>query len=202
MQSLTEKTLHVDPYRQFADWYRRAQRFLGPDPAQTMILSTVDTKGFPDARAVLLKGYDPKGYVFYTNSRSPKGRALLRTKRAALTFFWPALKRQIRIQGKTTLVTLREANAYFRTRPRLSQLGAWASDQSAPLLSRDLLDKRLAALIQKYKGRPVPRPPHWTGFRVLPFKYEFWQARPNRLHDRFLYLKNFRGLWIIKRLYP
>jgi pyridoxamine 5'-phosphate oxidase len=169
--------------------------------ATAVCLSTVDGKGEPDARMVLLKSYDERGFVFYTNLHSVKGKQLEKHPSAALTFYWDALQKQVRIQGKTEIVSEEEADAYWRTRARLSQLGAWASKQSEPLSSRTILIKDAAKLALQYGVRPVPRPPWWTGVRVIPRKIEFWHGRLNRLHDRFLYTKTSQG-WSVNRLYP
>ncbi len=190
-----------DPFEQFALWYKATEKKLGAEAAQTMTLSTLDVSGFPDGRMVLLKSYGPEGFVFYTNFNSPKGKALKATPRAALTFHWPAMKRQIRIQGTVSTVSDPEADDYFHSRPRLSQLGAWASQQSQPLDSRLTLVTRVAKLKLKYRGQEIPRPPYWSGFRVTPKQIEFWQAGLFRLHDRFLYTKQKSG-WAITRLNP
>jgi len=166
-----------------------------------MCVSTLDTDGFPDGRMVLLKEFDEHGFVFYTNLNSTKGRALKKTPKASLTFHWPPLERQVRIQGKIEFVTDAEADEYWRTRARLSQLGAWASKQSEVLSNCLILVKDVAKLALKYGTGPVPRPSYWTGIRVVPHKIEFWQGRPNRLHDRFLYTKK-GSRWNIVRLYP
>lgn len=190
-----------DPYEQFDKWFEEAKRCKTIVDATAMGLSTVDAKGWPDARMVLLKSHDERGFVFYTNLHSPKGKQLHDRPSAALTFYWDALQKQIRIQGKTEIVPDEEADAYWRTRPRLSQLGAWASDQSAVLSTRAILIKDVAKLALKYGMGPVPRPAHWTGVRVVPHKIEFWQGQPNRLHDRFLYTRQGDG-WQVQRLYP
>jgi len=166
-----------------------------------MCVSTVDPKGRPDARMVLLKTYDERGFVFYTNLHSPKGKQLHHQPYAALTFYWEPLKKQVRIQGKTESVSDAEADAYWKTRARLSQLGAWASKQSEPLSSRTILVKDVAKLAIQYGVRPVPRPAWWTGVRVIPQSIEFWRGRLNRLHDRFLYTRK-GDEWQVQRLYP
>ena len=199
---LDRKDLVPNPFAQFDRWYRHAKQIVGDEEAQVMTLSTIDAQGFPDGRMVLLKEYDSKGFVFYTNLESVKGKSLLKINKAALTFFWPALHRQIRIQGTTTLVNEGEANVYFHSRPRISQLGAWASQQSQPLDSRGTLEKRVLAMDLLYKGKDVPRPPYWTGFFVKPVSFEFWQAGEYRLHDRFAYTPKEGTRWMINRLYP
>jgi pyridoxamine 5'-phosphate oxidase len=198
---LFKRDLHHDPFVQFGLWFEDAKRLRSIELPEAACLSTIDTKGFPDGRMVLLKAFDEHGFVFYTNLESVKGRSLAREPRAALTFYWEKLKRQVRLQGATELVTDAEADAYWITRPRLAQLGAWASQQSRPLESNTVLLKRVGQYALKYFGRHVPRPSYWTGLRVIPAKIEFWQERPNRLHDRFLYTKSKTG-WDIERLYP
>lgn len=166
-----------------------------------MALATVDGRGRPRVRMVLLKQADEDGFVFYTNARSPKGRELLTTGRAALVFYWEPLARQVRIEGRVRLVDPAEADAYWATRPRQSQLAALASAQSAPLASRALLLRRFHILARRYDGRPVPRPPYWTGFRIMPSAIEFWTERPFRLHDRELFTRTAGG-WKMMRLQP
>jgi pyridoxamine 5'-phosphate oxidase len=190
-----------NPLGQFAQWFDAAERCAAIVDPTAMCLSTVDGKGWPDARMVLLKDYDDRGFVFYTNRHSPKGKQLQKNPRAALTFHWAPLQKQIRIQGKTEFVSDAEADDYWNTRPRLSQLGAWASKQSEELSTRAILVKDVTKLALKYGVGPVPRPPYWTGVRVLAHKIEFWQGQPNRLHDRFLYTKK-GDQWKIARLYP
>jgi len=185
---------------QFNAWFREARDSNAIEMPEAMCLSTIDKAGFPDARMVLLKGFDASGFVFYTNTRSVKGRQLAVRDKAALTFYWGPLERQVRIQGIAAPVSDAEADAYFQTRARDSRIGAWASDQSAPLKNRKTLDDRFASYVRKFEGKEVPRPPHWAGYRIKPTKFEFWQGRPNRLHDRFLYVQA-KG-WKITRLYP
>jgi pyridoxamine 5'-phosphate oxidase len=195
------RSLPTDPILLFRKWFEAARRAKSIVDATAMCVATVDSHEWPDARMVLLKSYDARGFVFYTNLHSPKGRQLERHPAAALTFHWDVLHQQVRIQGKTEIVADAEADAYWRTRPRLSQLGAWASRQSEELASRTLLVKEVARLALKFGTGPVPRPPYWTGVRVIPQKIEFWQGQPNRLHDRFLFkLKG--DAWRVQRLYP
>jgi pyridoxamine 5'-phosphate oxidase len=191
-----------DPIDRFVKLYEEAARAY-PIEYNAMILSTVGADGRPSSRVVLLKGVDPSGFVFYTNLESRKGRELARTPWVALCFWWPRLECQVRIEGRATQVGDEEADAYFATRPRASQLGAWASRQSELLPSRDLLEARVAELDRQYEGREVPRPPFWSGFRVAPERMEFWKNRPNRLHDREVYrLPAEGGPWIVERLFP
>jgi pyridoxamine 5'-phosphate oxidase len=194
--------MKLDPVEQFARWFDAAKRCQAIEDATAMCLSTVDLAGFPDGRMVLLKEFDARGFVFYTNLQSVKGRSLKKTPRAALTFYWEPLKRQVRIQGKTEKVSDEEADVYWRTRPRLSQLGAWASKQSEPLTSRAVLVKEVAKLALKFGIGTIPRPPYWTGVRVIPRKMEFWEAGLNRLHDRLQYVRSDKGGWTPRRVYP
>jgi pyridoxamine 5'-phosphate oxidase len=181
-----------EPFTRFAAVFDEAKKHVSKDP-NAMSLATVDANGRPSVRVVLLKDFDAKGFVFYTNHGSWKGRALDATKVAALNFYWPALDQQVRIEGTITHVTDAEADAYFATRPRISQLGAWASDQSRELSSREELEQRLASLTAKYEGKTVPRPPHWGGYRLAPDRIEFWKAHEFRLHWREHYVKQGDG---------
>ena len=192
-----------DPIERFNELFAAAlavDRRVLPDPT-AMTLATAGADGRPSARMVLLKGVDEHGFVFYTNLRSRKGRELSANPRAALCFYWPPLDVQVRVEGDASPVTDAEADAYFATRPRVSQLGAWASRQSAPMAHDEDLEARLREVERRYEGRDVPRPPHWTGFRVVPYSVEFWRARPFRLHDRELYTREGAG-WRVERLYP
>ena len=193
--------MREDPIERFRLWFRAARRCRTIEDATAACLSTMDPAGLPNGRMVLLKDFDARGFVFYTNLHSLKGKSLQKTPRAALTFYWAPLKKQVRIQGRTEIVSDAEADAYWATRPRLAQLGAWASKQSDILSSRAILLKDVARLALKYGRRPIPRPSYWTGVRVIPRKMEFWQGRANRLHDRILYDKTSRG-WVVIRLYP
>jgi pyridoxamine 5'-phosphate oxidase len=195
-------SVQKDPFVQFADWFRQASRSKSIEDATAFCLSTIDPNGAPNGRMVLLKGYDARGFVFYTNLRSMKGESLRKIPQAALTFHWAPLKKQVRIQGSTQIVSDREADAYWKTRPRLTQLGAWASKQSEVLSNRAILLKAVAKLAIQFGTGPVPRPPFWTGVRIIPRKIEFWQGRASRLHDRFLYTKKRHGVWALARLYP
>jgi pyridoxamine 5'-phosphate oxidase len=195
-------TESAEPLRLFATWYAEAQR-LEPSDASAMVLATVDSQDMPNARMVLLKGYDDRGFVFFTNFDSPKGRELQHLPKAALVFHWKSLSRQVRLRGTVEPVTSAEADAYFATRPRLAQIGAWASKQSAPLESRLAFEKAIALTMAKYAVGTVPRPPNWSGFRVIPLVMEFWHDRPYRLHDRIEFSRaSADSPWSKTRLYP
>jgi pyridoxamine 5'-phosphate oxidase len=192
-----------DPIERFRDVYELAKkidRSILPDPS-AMALATVDPDGRPSVRIVLLKAYDERGFVFYTNYEGRKGRDLLAHPRAALCFFWPTIDIQVRIEGAVARVTDDEADAYFSTRHRMSQIGAWASRQSEPLENTGALDERVKKYENRFNGAEVPRPPHWSGFRVHPDRIEFWKGKPNRLHERHLYTHS-ESSWKIETLYP
>lgn len=189
-----------EPFTLFASWLREAEASEPNDP-NAMALATVDEDGLPNVRMVLLKGFDENGFVFYTNTESNKGRELLGQKKAALVLHWKSLRRQVRARGPVTIVSDAEADAYFQSRPRDSRIGAWASQQSRPLESRFALEKSVALHTAKYAIGDVPRPPHWTGFRIAPVSIEFWQDKPFRLHDRVVFSREADG-WRKVRLYP
>ena len=189
-----------EPFGLFRAWLQEAEASEPNDP-NAMALATVDQDGLPNVRMVLLKGFDEQGFVFYTNTESNKGRELLGQKKAALVLHWKSLRRQIRARGPVTLVSDEEADAYFQSRPRDSRIGAWASQQSRPLESRFALEKAVALNTAKYAVGEVPRPPHWTGFRIAPSTIEFWQDKPFRLHDRVVFTREGSG-WRKVRLYP
>jgi pyridoxamine 5'-phosphate oxidase len=199
-QPLTEKSVESDPIALFARWYEGALGTVKPLP-HAVALSTATRAGHPSVRMVLLNSFDARGFVFYTNYRSRKGRELARNARASLLFYWGILERQVRVDGIVEKVTARESDAYFATRPRGSQLSAWASEQSEAVASRAALERRVAAYARKYPGA-VPRPPHWGGYRLAPETVEFWQGREDRLHDRIVYRGGPRGRWTIGRLAP
>jgi pyridoxamine 5'-phosphate oxidase len=173
-----------------------------PEDANAMTLATTTPDGLPSARIVLLKGADARGFVFYTNKQSRKAEELAANSRAALLFHWKPLGRQVRIEGRVADVTDAEADAYYATRARISRLGAWASDQSRVLPDRAVLERRLAEYEAKYPGEDIPRPPHWSGYRVIPERFEFWQNMPFRLHDRTVYTRTASGDWAVGKLFP
>ncbi len=191
-----------EPLQLFAAWFAEAKRAEPVNP-DAMTLATVDRNGMPNARMVLLKGFDQRGFVFYTNQNSAKGREMADEPRAALTFYWKALQRQVRLRGSVEPVSAEEADAYFATRSRMAQIGAWASNQSAPLESRLAFEKAVARFTAKFGIGTVPRPPHWSGYRVVPQEIEFWAERPFRLHDRIAFRREHPDApWNKTRLYP
>ncbi len=191
-----------EPFRLFSQWMRDAEAKEPNDP-NAMAVASVDETGLPDVRMVLLKGFDEAGFVFYTNFESKKGVELLASRKAALLFHWKSLRRQIRIRGPVEVVSRAEADAYFASRPRASRIGAWASRQSRPLESRFALEKAVAEYGLRHAIGEVPRPPHWSGFRVVPMAIEFWHDRPFRLHDRIEFTRAEVGApWEKVRLYP
>ena len=192
-----------DPIERFRSVYALAEkidRSVLPDPS-AMALGTVGEGGQPSVRIVLLKAFDERGFVFYTNFEGRKGRQLLSNPKAALCFFWPAIDTQVRIEGAVTKVSAKEADAYFATRHRLSQIGAWASRQSEPLETPSALDEQVRKYESEFAGKDVPRPKYWSGFRVSPERIEFWKGKPNRLHERHLYTRVGAG-WKIETIYP
>jgi pyridoxamine 5'-phosphate oxidase len=190
-----------DPFALFDRWYAEA-RASEPNDANAMAVASVGDNGQPSLRMVLLKGHGPAGFVFYTNFHSRKGSELRAQPMAALLFHWKSLRRQIRIEGPVGPVSDAEADAYFATRARDSQLGAWASDQSRPLPDRAIFEARHAEATARFEGGDVPRPPHWSGFRVAPQRIEFWQDREFRLHERTVFLPDGAGGWTTQLLYP
>ena len=190
-----------DPIARFTEILEQAKKTNLPEPT-ALVLATTDADGKPSARVVLLKEFDARGFVFYTNLESRKAIALRANPQAALCFYWPPLYQQIRIDGTVEQVADAEADAYFASRPRGAQIGAWASRQSAVLSSRAELENRMKKFEEEFSGRQVPRPPFWSGFRVIPERIEFWESRENRLHERTLYVREGERSWVIQKLYP
>lgn len=200
LKELSETTVDKDPFAQFSTWIKDAIDGAVNEPT-AMTLSTVGEGGFPSSRVVLLKGFDESGLVFYTNYESRKGRELAADPKCVLHFFWPQLERQINVKGTATKTSTEESENYFRTRPFESRIGAWASKQSEKLGSREDLEQRVAELTEEYSDGEVPLPPYWGGFRVTPVRFEFWQGRRSRLHDRIAY-ELVDNNWVISRLSP
>lgn len=197
---LDVSSVKSNPYIQFSDWFEEAVNAQLLDP-YAMAVTTVSPQGKPSTRIVYLRGVDEKGFVFYTNYNSDKGKDIALNNQVALNFLWTGLERQIRIEGMAVKVPEDQSNTYFSNRPRESQIGAWASNQSSELQSREELEEKVIEFTNKFKDEPIPRPDHWGGYIVIPERVEFWQGRPNRLHDRIVYDK-VEDDWQIKRLSP
>jgi pyridoxamine 5'-phosphate oxidase len=197
---LREVDVDPDPIVQFHEWFEKVIEADLHEP-NAMILATATGEGRPSARTVLLKGYDERGFVFYTNYEGRKARELEANPLCALLFYWGELERQVRIEGRVSRLSVEESDAYFLSRPRGSRLGAWASEQSRPVKDRSVLEERVKALEAEYEGREIPRPPYWGGYRVEPEVIEFWQGRENRLHDRIVYRRD-EERWKRERLQP
>jgi pyridoxamine 5'-phosphate oxidase len=198
---LGERDLRKNPFEQFRLWFEQAQAAQIVEP-NAMTLATATPDGIPSARMVLLKGFDERGFAFFTNYESQKGRELAENPHAALVFYWAELERQVRITGTVTKTSPEESEAYWSTRPVASQIGAWVSEQSTVVPNRKVLEEQVAALEKWYEAVEIPIPPYWGGYRVAPETIEFWQGRPNRLHDRIRYTKTGEGKWQIERLAP
>ena len=200
-QGLRRAEMHPDPIEQFATWFSTAVNSAIPD-ANAISLATATPDGQPIVRVVLLKGFDQRGFVFFTNYESDKGRQLDANPQAAFAIYWVQLERQIRVTGRVEKTSREESEAYFRARPRGSQLGAWVSHQSEVIDARRILEARLAEMTERYEGREIEWPSHWGGYRIVPATIEFWQGRANRLHDRFRYTRQKEKIWLLERLAP
>ncbi|MBK1988442.1 pyridoxamine 5'-phosphate oxidase [Sphaerospermopsis aphanizomenoides BCCUSP55] len=201
LQDLNEKEVDPNPFIQFKFWFEQALAAQLPEP-NAMTLATSSPDGKPSARMVLLKNFDERGFVLFTNYNSNKGQEIAANPHAALVFWWAELERQVRILGTVEKISSEESDGYFEMRPPGSRLGAWASNQSEVIPSREILEAQLQEFQRKYENQEVPRPPHWGGFRVIPQEIEFWQGRSSRLHDRLLYTRLNDGGWKIERLSP
>jgi pyridoxamine 5'-phosphate oxidase len=201
LQSLSEGDVLADPFTQFGKWWKEALD-AGIDEINAMTLATASADGMPDARIVLLKGFDEKGFAFFTNYDSSKGQQLTENPRACLVFFWKELERQVRISGLSVPLGDAENDEYFNSRPEGSRIGAWASPQSEVIESRDWLEQNEGKVRERFPGKEITRPAYWGGFRIKPTQIEFWQGRPNRLHDRIRYILQKTGAWKIERLAP
>ena len=198
---LLEEEIPQDPFDLFHTWLKAVEESREVEEINTMNLSTIGLDGFPKTRVVLLKEYDHEGFVFYTNYESEKGKAIEKDPRVCLSFFWPGSERQVLIKGVANKTSEEESETYFHSRPRGSQLGAWASQQSSVIPSRDFLEEKMEALEKEYEGKEIPKPVYWGGYKVIPSQFEFWQGRPSRLHDRIYYSKENSG-WKMDRLAP
>lgn len=201
LQSLSEADVAATPKEQFDKWWDDAVKSDIPE-VNAMTLATVDKEGMPAARIVLLKGYDERGFVFFTNYNSAKGNELVHNANACLVFFWKELERQVRITGITEKISTEESIAYFNSRPDGSKIGAWASPQSLAVAGKAWLKETFDYYVERFKHGEIPKPPHWGGYRIKPVKAEFWQGRPSRMHDRILYTKQNNGSWKTERLAP
>lgn len=201
LYELKEKDLDENPFKQFEKWFREAQSKDHIHP-NAFALGTSDKDNRPSVRMLLMKDFSEHGFVFYTNSESRKGEEISQNQSASICFWWDRSERQVRIEGKILVVDSSEADAYFKSRPRGSQIGAWTSPQSRVIPGREVLEERYSEIEEKYDGLDVPRPPYWNGYRLVPSSIEFWQGRPDRLHDRLRFTLDSSGKWIVERLAP
>ena len=201
-QELLESNCPKKPLELFKNWFLNADESNRIEETNAMTISTIGKDGFPKSRVVLLKKYTEEGFIFYTNYDSEKGKAIALNNHICLSFFWPALEQQIIIKGKAEFLPEKESDGYFKSRPDGSKLGAWASNQSSVVSSREVLDNDLKTIENKFKATPIPRPKHWGGYNVKPISIEFWQGRPNRMHDRIRYRLEKDFSWKIERLAP
>ena len=199
---LLESQLDNNPFHLFEQWFKNAEASKTIREVNAMTVSVIGEDGYPKGRVVLLKEYDDEGFVFYTNYTSEKATGIMAHPKVSMSFFWPELEQQIIIKGISTKVTEERSAAYFKTRPRGSQLGAWASHQSDVVDSRDTIEDRLKKIEEQFEGKDIPKPDFWGGFIIKPISFEFWQGRPNRLHDRIRYVQNEDGSWYFNRLEP
>jgi pyridoxamine 5'-phosphate oxidase len=200
-RGLVEKTLPSNPFQLFQKWFREALKNQTMD-VTAFTLATCNNAGKPSMRTILLKGYDTQGFVFYTNYESLKGQEIAKKPIGSMLFYWDALVRQVRIEGKIQKVTARESDDYFALRPRINQISSWASVQSRVIPGRKFFEDRMLKYEKQFSGKPIPRPPHWGGYRLVPNEFEFWFGRANRLHDRLRYKLKAGGKWAIDRLSP
>lgn len=198
---LLESHAFEDPFDQFEAWLKEAKTE-DPEEYNALHLATVGDRGFPNQRVVLLRDFSRRGFVFYTNYQSVKGKEIAANPKISMSFFWKELERQVRIHGEARKVDAHVSDAYFATRPRESQIGAWVSEQSAVISDRAILEDRLKEVEARFEGKEVTRPPHWGGYTVYPVYFEFWQGRPGRLHDRLTYCVDADGAWFLERLAP
>jgi pyridoxamine 5'-phosphate oxidase len=201
-QELLESNCPENPLELFQKWFLNADASNTVEETNAVSLSTIGKDGYPKSRIVLLKKYNEEGFIFYTNYNSEKGKAIQENNQVCLSFFWPSLEQQIIIKGKAEKLSQKSSDGYFESRPTGSKLGAWASNQSTVVKSRDILENNLKKFEEKFKGKEITRPPHWGGFVVKPISIEFWQGRPNRMHDRILYSLKEDLSWEIERLEP
>ena len=201
-QELLESNCPENPLELFQKWFLNADASNTVEETNAVSLSTIGKDGYPKSRIVLLKKYNEEGFIFYTNYNSEKGKAIQENNQVCLSFFWPSLEQQIIIKGKAEKLSQKSSDGYFESRPTGSKLGAWASNQSTVVKSRDILENNLKKFEEKFKGKEITRPPHWGGFMVKPKAIEFWQGRPNRMHDRILYSLKEDLSWEIERLEP